>query len=68
MDGLDSIRSYVGRDMDDSPDSYRTGDDEDWESSDERKHCRASPESTLMNKMPKNGIILERERVLGIEG
>ncbi|KAI3959580.1 hypothetical protein MKW92_020174 [Papaver armeniacum] len=68
MDGLESIGSYRGRDTDDSPDSDRAGvDEEDWESSDKRKHRLASPESTLMKKMLKNGIVLDRERVLGIE-
>ncbi|KAI3886742.1 hypothetical protein MKX03_006885, partial [Papaver bracteatum] len=58
MDGMESIRNYVKRDRDDSPDSDGSGDEEDWETSDERKHCRASPESTLMKKMLKNGIML----------
>ncbi|KAI3943954.1 hypothetical protein MKW92_047188 [Papaver armeniacum] len=61
MDGQESIWSYAKRDTDDSPDSDKAGDEEDWESSDGRKHCRASPESTLMKKMLKDGIMLEKE-------
>ncbi|KAI3943951.1 hypothetical protein MKW92_047185 [Papaver armeniacum] len=40
MDGLESIRSYVKRDTEDSPDRKgdRPGEEEDWESSDKRKH------------------------------
>ncbi|KAI3894814.1 hypothetical protein MKW92_034943 [Papaver armeniacum] len=40
MDGLESIRNYVKRDTDDSPDRKgdRAGEEEDWESSDKRKH------------------------------
>ncbi|MCL7049576.1 hypothetical protein MKW94_017781 [Papaver nudicaule] len=40
MDGLESIRSYVKRDTDESPDrkGVRAGDEEDWESSEKRKH------------------------------
>ncbi|KAI3943673.1 hypothetical protein MKW98_004178, partial [Papaver atlanticum] len=61
MNGMESLWSYVKRDTDDSPDSDRAGDEEDWESSCKRKHCRASPESTLMKKMLKDGIMLEKE-------
>ncbi|RZC57287.1 hypothetical protein C5167_004604 [Papaver somniferum] len=38
MDGLKSLRNYAKRVRDDSPDSDRAGDEEDWESGDERKH------------------------------
>ncbi|RZC94528.1 hypothetical protein C5167_026259 [Papaver somniferum] len=57
MDGLESMQNYMGR----------AGDEEYWWSNDTRKHRLARPESTLMKKMQKNGIAVERERVIVIE-